>query len=64
MWINIQNYCINFDNVLTYYSKKNVLYIVTLLDKHIPYFYSTPEKVSRVKDYLDFKLKVDHSLED
>ena len=58
MWISIQDSPVNFDLVLTYYIKGNILNIVDINRETTPYYYETEEKAVEIKNYLNKKLKV------
>jgi len=58
MWISIQDSSVNFDLVLTYYIKGNILNIVDINRETTPYYYETEEKAVEIKNYLNKKLKV------
>lgn len=58
MWISIQDSPVNFDLVLTYYIKGNILNIVDINREITIYYYETEEKAVEIKNYLNKKLKV------
>lgn len=58
MWISIQDSPVNFDLVLTYYIKGNILNIVDINRETTIYYYETEEKAVEIKNYLNKKLKV------